>query len=63
MIIDMPNQNPIKAFMRYRKSPRTSTVRRKYLRAFEKKMIFRTTKTENPETTWQMVVNVLNRFR
>lgn len=33
--------------------------RQQFFSAFEKKMIYRTTKTENPETTSQMVKKVL----
>lgn len=33
-----------------------------YFRVFEKKMIYRTTKTENPETTREMVSKVLKRL-
>lgn len=36
--------------------------RRGFLCAFEKKMIYRTTKTENPQTTHKMVNKVLDRF-
>lgn len=35
--------------------------RQRFFSAFEKKMIYRTTKTENPETTPQMVQRVLER--
>ena len=48
---------------KYKKSSAKSASRRGYLRAFEKKMLYRTTKTENPETTLQMVLKVLQRFR
>lgn len=33
-----------------------------YLRDFERKMIYRTTKTENPDTTRKMVDKVLQKF-
>lgn len=36
--------------------------RQKFFSAFEKKMIYRTTKTENPETTPEMVEKVLNKY-
>lgn len=35
---------------------------RDYLRRFEKKMLYRTTKTENPQTTMRMVNKVLNKL-
>jgi len=44
----------------YRKTSREK--KRAYLRTFEKKMLYRTTKTENPETTMSMVEKVLKRF-
>lgn len=34
--------------------------RQRFFSAFEKKMIYRTTKTENPETTAKMVQKVLD---
>lgn len=37
--------------------------RQDYLRSFTEKMIYRTTKTENPETTKQMVKKVLHRTK
>jgi len=33
--------------------------RQQFFSAFERKMIYRTTKTENPETNYQMVKKVL----
>ncbi len=35
--------------------------RQRFFSAFEKKMLYRTTKTENPETTLQMVQEVLDK--
>lgn len=35
--------------------------RQQFFSAFEKKMLYRTTKTENPETTPQMVQKVLSK--
>lgn len=37
--------------------------RQRFFSAFEKKMLYRTTKTENPETTPQMVQRVLERYQ
>ena len=36
--------------------------RQRFFSAFDKKMIYRTTKTENPETTSQMVQRVLSKY-
>ena len=36
--------------------------RQRFFNAFEKKMIYRTTKTENPETTPQAVQKILERY-
>ncbi len=48
---------------KYQKTSRLSKVRKDYLHLFEKKMIYRTTKTENPETTMKMVERVLNKLK
>jgi len=37
-------------------------TRQRFFSAFEEKMIYRTTKTENPETTPQMVRDVLSKY-
>jgi len=37
-------------------------ARQQFFSAFEKKMIYRTTKTENPETTFQMVEKILSKY-
>lgn len=37
--------------------------RQRFFSAFEKKMIYRTTKTENPETSPQMVQRVLEQYQ
>jgi hypothetical protein len=37
--------------------------RRRFFDAFEEKMLYRTTKTENPETTPQMVRKVLKQYQ
>jgi len=36
--------------------------RQRFFNVFEKKMLYRTTKTENPETTPQMVQKVLDNY-
>jgi hypothetical protein len=37
--------------------------RQRFFSAFEEKMLYRTTKTENPETTPQMVQRVLEQYQ
>ncbi len=49
------------ALKAYRKA--SNKKRQEYLRSFTEKMIYRTTKTENPETTKKMVKTVLNRTK
>lgn len=56
----MTTKNILTILKNYQKSSREK--KRAYLRAFEKKMLYRTTKTENPETTMNMVEKVLKRF-
>jgi hypothetical protein len=53
----MTTQTIQKIFQRFQKA--SPTQRQKYFRIFEKKMIYRTTKTENPETTPALVRRVL----
>ena len=56
----MPIKDIIKAFQKYQKTH--PKKRAKYMSAFEEQMIYRTTKTENPETTLRMVRQVLRKF-
>lgn len=46
----------LKSIKNYRES---SKKRGAYLKAFEEKMLYRTTKTENPSTTKKLVTKVL----
>jgi len=55
----MTTKNLSKLFLKYRKSPQKQQT---YLRAFEKKMLYRTTKTENPSTTKKMVAQILKKI-
>lgn len=55
----MSTKDILNAFTRYRKLSDKSLVKKKYLKDFEKKMIYRTTKTENPEITMKMVEKIL----
>ena len=56
----MPLQNILKAFRKYQKTH--PKKRAAYMSEFEERMIYRTTKTENPETTLRMVRQVLRKF-
>lgn len=51
----------LKVFKNYQKAAPNGRKKKAYLNAFVSKMIYRTTKTENPETTKQMVNSVLNK--
>ncbi|OGD57033.1 hypothetical protein A3E73_01825 [Candidatus Beckwithbacteria bacterium RIFCSPHIGHO2_12_FULL_47_17] len=59
--LTMTQQKILNSFQKFRKLSGKS--RRRFLSAFEKKMLLRTTKTENPETTFQMVQRVLTRLQ
>ncbi|MCG2692694.1 hypothetical protein L6279_01130 [Candidatus Parcubacteria bacterium] len=56
----MAKQSIIKIFKKYQKT--SNKKRQGYFHAFEKKMLYRTTKTENPKTTQGMVQQVLNKL-
>ena len=56
----MTQKTVIIALKNYQKS--SPKKQEAYLRAFTPKMIYRTTKTENPETSKKMVNKVLNRI-
>jgi len=58
----MPKNKNIAILKKYQKASRNSKTRRDYFSLFEKKMLYRTTKTENPQTTMGMVNKVLNRL-
>lgn len=57
----MPTKEILKSLKKYRKT--TGTKRAAYMRSFEEKMIYRTTKTENPETTPSLVRRVLRKYK
>lgn len=57
----MAKKNIIATLKAYRKS--SMKKRQSYFRDFAEKMMYRTTKTENPETTRAMVKKVLSRIR
>ena len=58
----MSNNAIAKFIKKYQKSSKNSKLRKDYFRAFEKKMLYRTTKTENSQTTMGMVDKVLNKI-
>ncbi len=56
----MNKQNIIQVLKKYQKTP--TRKRQGYFKLFEKKMLYRTTKTENPQTTYKMVAKVLKKI-
>ncbi|MBI2410782.1 MAG: hypothetical protein HYV32_02745 [Candidatus Kerfeldbacteria bacterium] len=58
----MSKKDIVKALQKYQKSRPNSTLRRNYLRSFTPKMIYRTTKTENPTTTKALVKKILDQL-
>jgi hypothetical protein len=57
----MSNEKIAKILKKYQKTARTGKARAGFLAVFEKKMLYRTTKTENPSTTNKMVIKVLHK--
>ena len=57
----MTNKKITTALKKYQKTAQANKSRGFLL--FEKKMLYRTTKTENPNTTMRMVNKVLSRVR
>lgn len=58
----MSNQQIIKILKAFQQSPAKSKMRREYLSMFEKKMVYRTTKSENPELTLKIVEKVFRKI-
>lgn len=56
----MTNSDIIKKLKMYQKS--SVKKRQNFFNSFEKKMIYRTTKTENPEISFKMVKKVLQKL-
>ncbi len=56
----MTQKNIVKKLKKYKKL--SDKKRSAYFSVFEKKMLYRTTKTENPSTTMRMVNKVLNKL-
>ena len=59
----MVEKDVLRLMKRYQTKSRSGSLRTKYLRSFESKMIYRTTKAENVETTRGMVRKVLGKLR
>jgi len=57
----MTNQQTITILKNFQKAPAKGKMRREYLKMFASKMIYRTTKSENPEVTKKMVEKVLHK--
>lgn len=51
----------LKAFKKYQNL--SDNKREVYLKSFEEKMIYRTTKTENPEVTLPLVKRILSKYK
>jgi len=60
--LSMSNQQIIKILKTFQDTPAKSKMRREYLTMFEKKMAYRTTKTENPEVTLGQVEKVFRQL-
>ena len=58
----MSNQQMMTILKNFQKAPAKGKMRREYFAMFEKKMVYRTTKTENPEVTLKMVDNVFKKL-
>lgn len=61
-IPNMSNQQMIKTLKSFQKSPTKSKLRREYFSMFEKRMAYRTTKTENPGVTLKLVEKVFRKL-
>lgn len=57
----MPIKKILQSLKNYQNARQSK--RQAYMNRFEEKMIYRTTKTENPETTPKMVRKVLGKFK
>lgn len=57
----MSKQQIINILKSFQKSPAKSKMRRDYFCMFKNKMVYRTTKSENPEVTKKMVEKILDK--
>lgn len=58
----MTNKKITTILKKYQKTSRSNKARKGYFGLFEKRMLFRTTKTENPSTTLNLVNKVLRKI-
>ena len=58
----MSNKQKIDILKVFQKAPAKGKLRQEYLNVFEKRMVYRTTKTENPEVTLKMVEKVFKKL-
>ncbi|MBI4120560.1 MAG: hypothetical protein HY454_03805 [Parcubacteria group bacterium] len=58
----MSNRQIASILRAFQKAPAKSKLRRGYFSVFEKKMAYRTTKTENPAVTLKLVEKVLRKL-
>lgn len=58
----MTNKQTMAALKIFQKSPAKSRLRREYFSMFEKKMVYRTTKIENPGVTLKLVEKVFRKL-
>lgn len=59
----MSNDQIKQIIKNYQQTSFGSKSRQKYFGLFEKKMLYRTTKTENPTTTQDMITKTLNKIK
>lgn len=57
----MSKQQMIKILKNFQKASAKGKMRRKYFNMFVSRMVYRTTKSENPEVTQKMVEKVLHK--
>ena len=58
----MSKQQIITILKAFQKSPAGSKMRREYLNMFKNRMAYRTTKSENPEVTLELVKKSLSKL-
>lgn len=58
----MTNQQMTATLNKYQQMTADHPIRRKFFRIFRKKMLYRSTKSENPEATMGMVKQVLHKL-
>lgn len=61
-IANMTDRQAIKILKTFQRSPAKSKMRREYFSMFEKRMAYRTTKTENPGVTLKLVKKVFRKL-